>query len=146
MTISATTFTHQRYLGPVQDWPLVAIHSVLLLKNDEIIAKTDVPRPAFKKEALSRNHVFDRHKILAIQGVQEAVVLGDMAIRTHRLLKRLVSFVKSAFRLIPYPYQMARSLSSAAVVQVSVNNSIQLSSRLCRDLESRYWSVVACRC
>ena len=60
-----------------------------------------------------------------IQGVEEDVVL-DMAIRTHRVLKRLVSFVKSAFGLILCPYQMARSLSSA--VQVSVNNSIQLSS------------------
>ncbi len=49
MTISATTFTHQRYLGPVQDWPLVAIHSVLLLKNDEIIAKTDVPSLSKRK-------------------------------------------------------------------------------------------------
>jgi hypothetical protein len=41
-----------------------------------------VPGPAFKKEAPTT--MFDRHKVLAIQGVHEAVVL-DMAIRTHRL-------------------------------------------------------------
>jgi hypothetical protein len=41
-----------------------------------------VPGPAFKKEAPAT--MFDRHTILAIQGVQEAVVL-DMAIQeTHR--------------------------------------------------------------
>jgi hypothetical protein len=35
------------------------------------------------KRKLSPATMFDRHKILAIQGVQESVVLGDMAIRMH---------------------------------------------------------------
>ncbi len=58
--------------------------------------------------------------------VKSKLSFSTLAIQTHRLLKRLVSFVKSAFGLILCPYEMARTLSSA--VQVSVNNSIQLSS------------------
>jgi hypothetical protein len=63
--------------------------------NGSLKSVATVPGPAFKKEAPAT--MFDRNKILAIQGVQEAVVLNIAKIRTHRLLKRLVSFVKSAF-------------------------------------------------
>ena len=74
-----------------------------------------VPGPVFNKQAPAT--MFDRHKILAIQGAQEALPM-----------KRLASFVNSVSGPILVPYQMARFLLSA--VRVSVNSLIQLSSML----------------
>jgi hypothetical protein len=92
--------------------------------NGSLNSVATVPGPAFKKEAPAT--MFDRHKILAIQGVQEAVVLNIRNLNVSTFEKTGQLREKSAFGLILCPYRMVRSLSSA--VQVSVNNSIQLPS------------------
>ena len=99
--------------------------------NGSLKSVATAPGPAFKKEAPAT--MFDAHKKFLRFKVFKKMSFSTWQSERTKFLKRLVSFVKSAFALILCPYQLARSLSSA--VQVSVNNSIQLSSmpRFCLD-------------
>jgi hypothetical protein len=107
--------------------------------NGSLKSVATVPGPPFKKEAPAT--MFDRHKIPAIQGIQEAVVLD---IRNPNP----PTFEKTGQLREKRSWANSVSLPNGEVLVIGgcfkCQSTTRYSCQVCRDLESHYWSV-ACR-